>query len=619
MVQLSNMKSSSAGVVLVTLLLQVLMNCEFTKAAAFPEDAMSGHYLRFSDSPLDEDDILQPYLHRHGPRHPHRYVRECQPIKYGNVTHETKPALNDNSLPLIDVKYFVNQFWNRTTFGHVAYINNAAETVAVLEPGRPGTCSLASGERATVKTSARQKNCIYAVNAGFFNTTNGGCYGNVITDGKLRVNTGGIQNAHFGIRKDGSLYVGYITEEEVTSGEFSQLVGGVLWIVRDGEVYINDSLKAECSDVQETAIFNLLYTLAAYKVYIKKTRRWTEKRRFSDSPLDEDDILQPYLHRHGPRHPHRYVRECQPIKYGNVTHETKPALNDNSLPLIDVKYFVNQFWNRTTFGHVAYINNAAETVAVLEPGRPGTCSLASGERATVKTSARQKNCIYAVNAGFFNTTNGGCYGNVITDGKLRVNTGGIQNAHFGIRKDGSLYVGYITEEEVTSGEFSQLVGGVLWIVRDGEVYINDSLKAECSDVQETGTLLKFVNVLSARTAVGYDARGRAMIVQIDGRTLHRGATLWEFAEFLIRLGMVNAINLDGGGSTTTVINGTVANYPTDRCGEFTCARKVSTAVCVFDPNQQTSGSICIYTFSIFEMVTMVTVAFLLSIRQGGVH
>ena len=37
----------------------------------------------------------------------------------------------------------------------------------------------------------------------------------------------------------------------------------------------------------------------------------------------------------------------------------------------------------------------------------------------------------------------------------------------------------------------------------------------------------------------------------------------EFADFLVSLGIINAINLDGGGSATAVLNGSVINYPSD--------------------------------------------------------
>ena len=40
--------------------------------------------------------------------------------------------------------------------------------------------------------------------------------------------------------------------------------------------------------------------------------------------------------------------------------------------------------------------------------------------------------------------------------------------------------------------------------------------------------------------------------------------LYNFADILLKFGLVNAINLDGGGSSTMVVNGTVVNYPSDQ-------------------------------------------------------
>ena len=49
---------------------------------------------------------------------------------------------------------------------------------------------------------------------------------------------------------------------------------------------------------------------------------------------------------------------------------------------------------------------------------------------------------------------------------------------------------------------------------------------------------------------------------------------------------MNAINLDGGGSATLVLNGTLANFPSDHCTNapmWRCARKVSTVICAHEP------------------------------------
>ena len=44
-------------------------------------------------------------------------------------------------------------------------------------------------------------------------------------------------------------------------------------------------------------------------------------------------------------------------------------------------------------------------------------------------------------------------------------------------------------------------------------------------------------------------------------------SLREFGDALIALGAWDAMNLDGGGSSTLWVNGSVVNYPSDATGE----------------------------------------------------
>lgn len=130
-------------------------------------------------------DILSPYKFHHGPRHGNRHIRECQKIKYGNSTHSlvTPHGLlsKEITLPIADAKLVVKEVgehWNkRRVHGHVTFVNNPVQTVAVLEPLHQGTCQKGGAERATVLKSAEQRNCLVAVNAGFFNTKTGECLG----------------------------------------------------------------------------------------------------------------------------------------------------------------------------------------------------------------------------------------------------------------------------------------------------------------------------------------------------------------------------------------------------------------------------------------------------------
>jgi hypothetical protein len=66
-----------------------------------------------------------------------------------------------------------------------------------------------------------------------------------------------------------------------------------------------------------------------------------------------------------------------------------------------------------------------------------------------------------------------------------------------------------------------------------------------------------------RTAVGARADGTLLFVTVDGRRPGEsvGMSMPELTDLMIELGCVSAINLDGGGSTTMVIEGKVMNRP----------------------------------------------------------
>lgn len=77
--------------------------------------------------------------------------------------------------------------------------------------------------------------------------------------------------------------------------------------------------------------------------------------------------------------------------------------------------------------------------------------------------------------------------------------------------------------------------------------------------------------LHPRTAVGYSKNGRYLyLVVVDGRQpfYSDGITIKELADLMISLGAQYAMNLDGGGSSTMVVEGKdgnprVLNSPVD--------------------------------------------------------
>lgn len=79
----------------------------------------------------------------------------------------------------------------------------------------------------------------------------------------------------------------------------------------------------------------------------------------------------------------------------------------------------------------------------------------------------------------------------------------------------------------------------------------------------------WVRQRNPRTMVGVDARSRLLLVAVDGRQAGRsaGLSILEAAQVMRALGAVTAMNLDGGGSTTLVLEGQVVNRPSDPSGE----------------------------------------------------
>ena len=86
-----------------------------------------------------------------------------------------------------------------------------------------------------------------------------------------------------------------------------------------------------------------------------------------------------------------------------------------------------------------------------------------------------------------------------------------------------------------------------------------------------------------RTLVGRDARGGVWFVAVDGRQKQApGLSLPDCADFLRGLGIVEAMNLDGGGSTTMDLFGTTLNRPSGGV-----ERAVGNAILWFGPKPPT--------------------------------
>jgi hypothetical protein len=207
-------------------------------------------------------------------------------------------------------------------------------------------------------------------------------------------------------------------------------------------------------------------------------------------------------------------------------------------------------------------------------------------------SVQSLGCQVVTNAGFFNVTSGTCTGNLISGGVIHQLTDK-HNVNFGMR-DGEFYIGYLSRDEIMDPSlpaFDFLISGLGWLVRGGRSYIDESLStledAENMSVQSNGAAV-FKTLKSARTAIGHDAEGNLMLLQVEGESFVRGMDLNEFADFAVELGFVSAVNLDGGGSATMTQNHSLISEPSWTCEDppyknhryYHCEKRVSSITCI---------------------------------------
>jgi exopolysaccharide biosynthesis protein len=119
-----------------------------------------------------------------------------------------------------------------------------------------------------------------------------------------------------------------------------------------------------------------------------------------------------------------------------------------------------------------------------------------------------------------------------------------------------------------------MLGGGPQLIKEGKLDITDK-------EEKMGPV--FRTERHPRTAIAKLASGQLLLLTVDGRQpgVSAGMSLNMLAELLLELGAVDAINLDGGGSTAMVVRNKLVNRPSDQTGE----RPVSDAILVFSkPN-----------------------------------
>ena len=232
-------------------------------------------------------------------------------------------------------------------------------------------------------------------------------------------------------------------------------------------------------------------------------------------------------------------------------------------------------WKKKLYADYA---GGVQTINVLEAdlNHPGVVVKPYWEGGCIHPSqaAAASGAVAAINAGFFSS---GCSSMCLIkiDGELKVgNKFGSDRRSFGITPSGDPLFAPVAAESDWP-EAYQAMGGHPNLVTGGGIDI--------WPWENTG----FYTSRHPRTALGLTDDNKLLLVTVDGRTgAGQGMTEEELAQHLLYLDVVDAINLDGGGSTTMwvqdmSVNG-VVSYPSDnQQADHHGERLVSDALLVF--------------------------------------
>jgi exopolysaccharide biosynthesis protein len=224
--------------------------------------------------------------------------------------------------------------------------------------------------------------------------------------------------------------------------------------------------------------------------------------------------------------------------------------------------FLKTFWFQNT------LFNSNQFVSVLEIKQKKKLEFDIGYDAKklIITSdfGKQANALAALNGTFFDIANGGSVDHIKSDGIVinenRLGKNGKRAGHQSsalVINKGKINIakwdGTPDWEKTLEGE-DIMVSGPLLILNQ----IDEKLD----------TANSFNKTRHPRTAVAITKNRRVLLITVDGRNANSaGMSLFELAKLMRWINADDAINLDGGGSTTLWINNYkengVVNYPTD--------------------------------------------------------
>ena len=155
----------------------------------------------------------------------------------------------------------------------------------------------------------------------------------------------------------------------------------------------------------------------------------------------------------------------------------------------------------------------------------------------------------------------------LMEGKIVLSGQGLSGMHLSMLKKGDSLT--LTQTMGEKGDKAKhVLGAGPRLLQGKRVVVAGNSENFLSDI---------INGRAPRTAIGLDGNGNVILFVVDGRSKESaGMTLTELAYELLALGAVDAMNLDGGGSSEMVVGNHIMNVPSDKQ-----ERRISVALGVF--------------------------------------
>jgi exopolysaccharide biosynthesis protein len=218
-------------------------------------------------------------------------------------------------------------------------------------------------------------------------------------------------------------------------------------------------------------------------------------------------------------------------------------------------------FNKTLF-------NSNQNVSVLEIKQKNSLlfDLGYDSRILIKTSdfGKQNNALAALNGTFFDIANGGSVDYIRADGVLinenRLGKSGKRAAH----QESALV---FDKGKLKIAKWNGKPDWEQSLIAE-DIMVSGPLLILNQTIEKLDTANTFNKTRHPRTAVAITKNKRVLLITVDGRNENSaGMSLFELTKLIHWLHASDAINLDGGGSTTLWINNYkdsgVVNFPTD--------------------------------------------------------